>query len=432
MTTPRSQPERRGDRWRRVFVGEAGERREIWFNVCSNVLTVRSQRPGEQPVDQERGVKNVIGGISAYQEAVAAAVERLKPAPAPGKDLAATKALYAAFYRWTTVPTAAAIDELARAGADPETPEWSPGYPMFSAVQGTSLPDDASIELVRALHRAGASVDPVLTDLRVASLPGSTPLMWAAIKQRPAVAAALRELGADLVLNFDLAVANALTPLAYAQGGDEDDWDIALTAHRESWARAIELLASWGCDTRSPAYRRLEELLRYDPQVAQRELTALATPAGMKDPEWKQRVLDAIRSRRRPRVIDAVLGQKRVLQHADWPELVRAVLDAQPSFEDVAQEAYNKRVRYEEDDEGTLRDAWDEGTYSNLPRLLSVLARPEAIARPELDQLVTEFVATCARTSFWPTQAFGKLVKAAGAERGGRFKAQLTAARKQR
>jgi len=74
------------------------------------------------------------------------------------------------------------------------------------------------------------------------------------------------------------------------------------------------------------------------------------------------------------------LGTEAAVAHPDWLALVKSMVDASRTFEDVAKETYGERVSFE-DDEGSLAQGWDEWVLIDL--VLEMLAKEPSVAHPK-------------------------------------------------
>jgi hypothetical protein len=98
------------------------------------------------------------------------------------------------------------------------------------------------------------------------------------------------------------------------------------------------------------------------------------------------------------RVCQEVLAEPRAIVHKDWPQLVKAVVDASTTFGDVSEKMYGERLKISQidDDEGdALEYVADEHLYT-WDWVLDVLATPSAQAHAKWVELV-EYLAEAKR-----------------------------------
>lgn len=401
-----------GDRWHQVLRAKDGAFTETWYDARARAVHVRDGKgkKGDERARADVGPAPAIYALRRERARAEAEGKSLVPQWRGSAD--ATREL------WQLADRAIVeggldrkkVTRLLRKGADPMTRDLSPGFPLFVCARF------GEVDTARALVEAGAEVDPAHRSLIVADLPGSTPLVLAMANQKPDVARALLELGADVSFDWVVALGLANDRLEEGVGSatpSEVRW--AKEEARETYGGAIELLLAHGADAKHPAYARWKALLATDPNAVRDELLALASPKALRDPKWPERVARALEGRNRAFVIQKVLGAPAAPRASGWADAVLRALELQPTYSAVAKDVYEQAIAYRDDEEGSLRDEWRGGAYTDLPLIARhALGAPAAKRHARIEELAGAFVSACARTDFFPAAAFRRFAKSLG------------------
>ncbi|MDF2192870.1 ankyrin repeat domain-containing protein [Paraflavitalea sp. CAU 1676] len=257
-------------------------------------------------------------------------------------------------------------------GADVNLSAYSHGRALLSVAQ-------LDVSIGKLLIERGAAIDVIETRLTWYYQPGATPLHKALLKSSMPVAVLLRDAGANLDFHFNIAVLNALQTINANASMGWKSKDI-FAEHKKTWAKVIDTLISWGVQP-GPSYQELQDMLKKDTVPYAQAIQSLMdfSKAG-----WLSQFTATVQEfsiKQRNKLILRVLGHPNALKHNDWVKAMETIIDAQPCFEDVAEEVYGTRVS-QTDDEGWLCQSWDSGNYSNIEALLSVLKKKDAVNHP--------------------------------------------------
>lgn len=267
-----------------------------------------------------------------------------------------------------------------------------------------------NIEVLRALKAAGADLDaPAM--VATAAYCFRTPLLYAIGAKNSDVAAALLDLGASAQDALDALVDEANRKLARPGGLEgrqhtmKDIEDnvfpffeqlIKAGAHEDEAFTALQA---------SIAPEALEEAIQ--------KIEALSSKKGREQPDWADEVCALIVPLPEGEgVLEDILQIiDKSHKHEDWPRVVQAVIDASPTFADVAEEVYGQRIELQ-DDEGWLAQSWSEDEYSTLPQLLKeVLLRKRALKHPALASIADAVLDRAEATELLPSKEFASLLK---------------------
>jgi hypothetical protein len=129
------------------------------------------------------------------------------------------------------------------------------------------------------------------------------------------------------------------------------------------------------------------------------EILSLAQPSNMKRPKWAEEVQKHLEGPHKASVISKVLAKPEVIKNPKWPDLMRFLFSIQPTFEDVAEDAYDGHRVSKRDDEGWLVQGWDDGDYTDIKGILKIMSEREAFEHTEWEELFKTLLKRCKEIS---------------------------------
>lgn len=361
---------------------------EIYFDPTAMKVVSRFQQDG-RVTEKFIDCPHLINAIWTYDEHLAELKNTypdLTYTQPPGITPAASRTLMDLLddkpENYTIADLLPKVTALLDNGADVNLTAYSYGRALLSVAQ-------LDVSISKLLIERGAAIDVIETRLTWYYLPGATPLHKALLESSMPVALLLREAGANLDFHFNMAVLNALQTINANASMGWKSKDI-LAEHKKTWGKVISTLMDWGVKP-GASYQQLEELLKKGTVPYAQAIQKLMD---FSKADWLSQFTVTVQefsTEQRNKLILRVMSHPNALKHIDWTKAMEVLIDAQPCFEEVAEEIYGTRVS-QTDDEGWLCQGWGNGEYSNIEAIISALKKKDAVQHPAWFTLVKKII----------------------------------------
>jgi hypothetical protein len=195
----------------------------------------------------------------------------------------------------------------------------------------------------------------------------------------------------------------------------------------------LRLLAECEAVPEADRQAALEVLAKVEVELKkdEAELAPLGEPDAVARRSWFSQVKKRIKAAEGNRTMLELLAAKvlatpAAVGHKRWADLVVLLLEQSRTYEDVAEELYETPVKYDDDEEGPLWDAWQGGTYVTVDIVFDkVLSAAATVAGKDWAAVTAKALKGCDTYDFVPEEAI-RSAMTAGAEHP-EYSAVLTA-----
>lgn len=364
---------------------------EISFDPIALQVNIKTIIKGKT-TEKVKNCENVFGGIWVYKEEL----EKLYEAHPEMEyyfpeniNPEATKALLKYFnkfpYNYDPSDDKEEIKYTLDLGADANLANNYMGRAIFDILPG-------NVDLLELFIDYGASVDVIEYRLTWHYNPGCTPLHKAILNNYEKQAIFLKNITKDLNFHFNIAVQHSIGSIK-SMANNGTTWKNIYKEYCKNWGLVINKLLEWNVPP-SENYIELEKLLNSHTTFCEQRIKELKNTSAN---NWNEMLIETINIFSLAQLdilIKKILFLPEAIQHPSWASAFQAIITKQPSFEDIADEVYGKRVSLT-DDEGWLCQAWYNGSYSNFGMLIKLLQQPTAIEHNDWYMLSKEIIEIC-------------------------------------
>jgi hypothetical protein len=364
---------------------------EISFNPIALQVEIKTIIKGKTNIRVKR-CDHIVGGIWTYNEEL----ENFKKAHPEMEycfpeniNIEATEALLKYFNRFRDDYDASNDKEEIKyalaLGADANLAPNYIGRAIFDI-----LP--ANVDILELFIAYGASVDVIEQRLTWYYYPGCTPLHKAILNNYNKQAVFLKNNTKNLNFHFNIAVQHSIDSIN-SMANNGITWKNIYKDYRKKWGLVINKLLEWNIPP-SENYIELENLLNLGTTFCEQRIQELKNTAAS---NWEEILKETINIFSIPQLnilIKEILFLPEAIQHPNLYSIVKAIIGKQPSFEDIAEEVYGKRVSLT-DDEGWLCQGWYNGSYSNFTMLMKLLQQPNAINHNDWYKISKQIIEIC-------------------------------------